>query len=82
MGFRENLAMIGNLKRIEEMKNQGIGSNTISGIFKDNGMNISPKEIDTLFSASSELGKKALPKKDVNTVIKAAKTLSNEGNIA
>lgn len=71
MGIRERLVTDGNLNRIQEMKNAGIGNNTIAGIFQDNGMNVTAQQIEVLSTIIPELSKKALPKKDVKKVIKA-----------
>ncbi|HFC6397383.1 TPA: hypothetical protein ACFNMZ_002021 [Neisseria polysaccharea] len=79
--FREHLAIAGNLNRIEEMKSAGIGSNTISGMFRDHGMDVSPEQIDALSSALPELGKKALPKKEVKKVMSAAKDFNKTSDL-
>ena len=70
MSWRENLVTIGNLNRIQEMKNAGMGNNAIAGMFQDYGMNVTAQQIETLSTVTPELGKKALPKKEVKQAIK------------
>ena len=71
MNFRECLATDGNLNRIQEMKNAGMGNHTIAGIFQDHGMNVTAQQIEVLSAVIPELSKKALPKKEVKQAIKA-----------
>lgn len=65
MGVKEHLAQSGNINLIVKAKESGLSNNTISSIFKDHNINISPNEVDLLYKVIPELRKKAVPKKAI-----------------
>lgn len=52
----------GNIDRITELSDAGFGHHAISGIFKDDGINISPEFVFEIQNGAEELSKKGLPK--------------------
>lgn len=76
--FRQTLAIMGNIKRISEMKEAGLGDHTIAGIFNDHGMNIRASAVPELLELSLELSKKAIPKKEVKEAIRGYKEFCSQ----
>ena len=54
--------LAGNCDRITEFSEAGYGPNAISGIFKDNGINISPDHVRAIQASMEALTSKGLPK--------------------
>lgn len=69
MHIQENVRLVGNFNRIRELNEAGLRVNTISGLFKDHGINISPEEVRTLIKCDKMLTSKSLPKKACKKVI-------------
>lgn len=70
MRFDKSLKLQGNINRIIEMNEAGVGVNAIAGIFQDHGMNINAGDVRAVIKISEELTKKAIPKKSVDQLIK------------
>jgi hypothetical protein len=54
--------LAGNFDRIEELSEAGYGPNAISGIFNDNGINISADMVRVIQASAEALTSKGLPK--------------------
>lgn len=61
----------GNVKRILEARKAGLGYNTISGIFEDEGINISASDVEVIERLYTEAGfdTKTLPKARIKEAI-------------
>lgn len=79
--FREKLAIAGNINRIIEMKDAGVGNKTIAGIFQDNGINITANDVAVIYAAVPVLSTRALPKREAQAAIQAYQGFRNKGEI-
>jgi hypothetical protein len=77
IGIAGSIKLIGNVNRIIEMSDAGMGDNAISGHFKDQKVDISPEFVRAIRTEVSEATKKGVSKKSVNTVIQAATDNAN-----
>ncbi|WP_081192523.1 hypothetical protein [Halomonas sp. BC1] len=59
----------GNLNRIIEMDEAGVGANAIAGVFQDNNIDINANDVRSLLKANKALTKKALPKSESRKLI-------------
>lgn len=75
LGIAGSIKLTGNVNRINEMSEAGMGDNAISDHFKDQGVNVSPTFVREIRTSCKEASKKAVSKKSVKTAIKA--TTSN-----
>lgn len=73
MSFRNDLARRGNLNRIMEMNAEGMGLNAISGVFRDQGIEILPSDVATIIRTYVPLGAKPLSKAVVRAQINGAR---------
>jgi hypothetical protein len=71
INFSGQLKLSGNINRILEMSNGGLGDNAISGHFKDKKINVSPQFVREIRIGALEASKKALPKKVAKQAILA-----------
>ena len=69
MRIQESVRLAGNFNRIRELNAAGVGANTISGLFIDHGINISPDDVRTLIKCDKALTSKSLPRKACKQVI-------------
>ncbi|WP_404361063.1 hypothetical protein [Methylotuvimicrobium sp. KM1] len=63
----------GNLNRIIEMDEAGLGANAIAGVFQDNNINIDANDVRSLLKTHETLAKKALPKNESKKLIEQNK---------
>jgi hypothetical protein len=61
--------LIGNIDRVMELSNAGYEPNAISGIFKDNGITVSPDFVHETQKGAENLSNKGLPKSVCNEKI-------------
>lgn len=59
----------GNLNRIIEMDDAGVGENAIAGVFQDNNININADDVRSMLKTNVELARKALPKAEASKLI-------------
>ena len=65
----EIVRLAGNFNRIRELNEKDVRANTISGLFIDHGINISPDDVRTLIRCDKALTSKSLPKKFCKQII-------------
>lgn len=61
----------GNMNRIREMREGGVGVNGQAGIFADFGMKVTAEDMSNVERVVDELSRKALPKKAAKAMIRA-----------
>ncbi|MGZ5607484.1 MAG: hypothetical protein ACXWFI_05800 [Methylobacter sp.] len=71
IGIRNGITLHGNVNRILEMAQGGMGDNAISGHFLDHGVKISPQTVRAIRTEAQELAKKPISKKSTQNAIKA-----------
>lgn len=71
MRLDKMLKLAGNYDRIAELSAAGYGPNAISGIFKDNGINLSPDYVRAIMENPEALTSKGLPKSVCKQLIKS-----------
>lgn len=77
LGMARSIKLTGNVNRIIEMSDAGMGDNAISGHFKDQKVDISPEFVRAIRTEVSEATKKGVSKKSVNIAIKATTDSTN-----
>ncbi|HCE1932522.1 hypothetical protein R7M92_20985 [Vibrio sp. Vb2880] len=80
VGFSGGIKLHGNINRILEMSQGGMGDNAISGHFKDEGVNISPQFVRSIRTEVHEASKKAVTKASAKKAIKASQKDRNGGS--
>ncbi len=76
MKLNQSLKLHGNLNRVIELDEAGIGENTIVGLFADNDIDITVNDVRSILRIKDTLTNKALPKSVVKQTIKSAKTIN------
>jgi len=72
IGYSGSKKLKGNIERVLEMSPE-LGDNAISGVFKDDGIEISPQFVREIRLGAVLLSKKALPKLSAKKAIAAVK---------
>lgn len=72
------LKVHGNINRIIEMTEGGVGKHGISGTFRDEGIELTPESVQGITDSLDELGRKALPKSRSRSAIRAAKIMKGD----
>ncbi len=70
IGFSGGLKVHGNINRILEMCNGGLGDNLISAHFKDQGVDISVQFVRSIRTEITSFSSKAISKKSTSSAIK------------
>ncbi|MBO6091019.1 MAG: hypothetical protein J6P00_02220 [Acetobacter sp.] len=70
------MKLCGNVNRIKEMKEAGLGNNAIAGMFQDYGIDVKPEHIDPILYFCEVGSSIALPKKASKDLIKHFEGLS------
>ncbi len=73
IGYSNSRKLKGNIERILEMVDGNLGDNTISGVFKDENIRISPQFVREIRIGVIDASRKALPKKTASKAIKGVK---------
>lgn len=68
--FAKSLKHRGNVNRIMEMHEQGIGVHAIVGTFQDYGITVTTTQVEGIIGSYDELSAKALPKSAVKALTK------------
>lgn len=71
IGFSRGVKLKGNVNRILDMHEAGLGCNAIVGHFKDEGVNISHECVNVVIDEVHELSRKAVTKRSTKKAIKA-----------
>ena len=78
MNLSEKIKFNGNVNRILEMSEQGVGNHGISGAFYDFGIKITPEEVNSIKQIVPKLDKKALPKENAIKMIAGVQFLKKK----
>ena len=70
------IKLCGNVNRIKEMKEAGLGNYSIAGVFQDHGIDVKPEHIDPILDFINLASSTAVPKKASKSVIENFKGLS------
>lgn len=73
IGYSNSRKLKGNIERILEMVDGSLGDNTISGVFKDENINISSQFVREIRIGAVDASRKALSKKIASNAIKGVK---------
>ena len=80
ISFGNSFKLRGNINRTLEMIDGGLGDNAISGVFKDEKIEISPQFVREIRLGAQNASKKALPKKVAKKAIKGVYKDKNNGS--
>ncbi len=80
INISQGLKLRGNVKRVLEMAEGGLGDNAIVGHFKDEGVEISPQFVRCIRTEVGEFTRKAISKKSTRKAITALQSDVRESN--